>query len=83
MNVEIGTESPIFLFWEYLFQNFGILSLQCDRLPLSGASSAVWKTAVVVWQIATVLRLTGMLLMVVRQTAALSLVVISAGQWFW
>jgi hypothetical protein len=30
MNVEIGTETPIFLFWEFLFQNFGILSLQCD-----------------------------------------------------
>jgi hypothetical protein len=29
MNVEIGTETPIFLFWEYLFQNFGILFLQC------------------------------------------------------
>jgi hypothetical protein len=29
MNVEIGTESPIFLFWEDLFQNIGILSLQC------------------------------------------------------
>ncbi len=28
MNVEIGTEIPIFLFWEYLFRNFGILSLQ-------------------------------------------------------
>ncbi len=25
MNVEIGTETPIFLFWEYLFQNFGIM----------------------------------------------------------
>jgi hypothetical protein len=32
MNVEIGTETPIFLFWEYLFQNFGILSLQCGRM---------------------------------------------------
>ncbi len=31
MNVEIGTEAPIFLFWEYLFQIFGILSLQCVR----------------------------------------------------
>ena len=29
MNVEIGTETPIFLFWEYLFRKFGILSLQC------------------------------------------------------
>jgi hypothetical protein len=28
MNVEIGTETPIFLFWEYFFRNFGILSLQ-------------------------------------------------------
>jgi hypothetical protein len=32
MNVEIGTETPIFLFWEYFFQNFGILSLQCVLL---------------------------------------------------
>ncbi len=29
MNVEIGTETPKFLFWEYLFRNVGILSLQC------------------------------------------------------
>jgi hypothetical protein len=29
MNVEIGAEAPIFLFWECLFRNFGILSLQC------------------------------------------------------
>jgi hypothetical protein len=29
MNVEIGTESPIFLFLEYLFRNFPVLSLQC------------------------------------------------------
>jgi hypothetical protein len=30
MNVETGTETPIFLFWEYLFRNLGILSLQCS-----------------------------------------------------
>ncbi len=30
MNVEIGTVTQIFLFWEYLFRNFGILSLQCN-----------------------------------------------------
>ncbi len=30
MNVKIGTEAPIFLFWEYLFKFFGILSLQCS-----------------------------------------------------
>ncbi len=35
MNVEIGTEAPIFLFWEYLFQIFGILSLQC-RVKMRG-----------------------------------------------
>ncbi len=28
MNVQMGTETPIFLFWEYLFQIFGISSLQ-------------------------------------------------------
>ncbi len=32
MNVEIGTKTPIFIFWEYLFQIFGILSLQCVSL---------------------------------------------------
>jgi hypothetical protein len=29
MSVEIRTETPIFLIWEYLFRNFGIWSLQC------------------------------------------------------
>jgi hypothetical protein len=35
MNVEIGTETSIFLFWEYLLRNLGILSLQCsaDNTP--------------------------------------------------
>jgi hypothetical protein len=29
MNVETGTETPKFLFWEYLFRNFGIWSFKC------------------------------------------------------
>ncbi len=29
MKMEIKTEAPIFLFLEYLFPIFGILSLQC------------------------------------------------------
>ncbi len=29
-----GTETPKFLFWEYLFRNFGILSLQCGSISL-------------------------------------------------
>jgi hypothetical protein len=36
VEVEIGTETLIFLFWEYLFRNFGILSLQCGRVGLGG-----------------------------------------------
>jgi hypothetical protein len=36
MNVEIGNETPIFLFWEYLFRNFGILSLQCTYVSVFG-----------------------------------------------
>jgi hypothetical protein len=38
MNAEIGTEAPIFLFWEYLFRNFGILSLQCGKVEFSVAT---------------------------------------------
>jgi hypothetical protein len=40
MNVEIGTETPIFLFWEYLFQISGILSLQCEPSTLATAKMA-------------------------------------------
>jgi hypothetical protein len=32
MNVEIGTGTPIFLLWEYLFRKFGILSFQCTYM---------------------------------------------------
>jgi hypothetical protein len=39
MNVEIGTETLIFLFWEYLFGNFGILFLQCTAPVLSFISA--------------------------------------------
>jgi hypothetical protein len=38
MNVEIGTETLIFLFWGYLFQNFGILSLQCPTKGMTKES---------------------------------------------
>ncbi len=35
MNVEIGTEAPIFLFWEYLYQIVDIFSLQCVSTLIS------------------------------------------------
>jgi hypothetical protein len=44
MNVEIGTDTPIFLFWEYLFLNFGILSLQCGHWVLERALYIIFAT---------------------------------------
>jgi len=37
MNLEIATLAPQFLLWEYLFQIFGIGSLQC------GSSTSCWE----------------------------------------
>jgi hypothetical protein len=45
MNVEIGTDTPIFLFWEYLFQNFGILSLQCVMTTGSSDKAIIGNTS--------------------------------------
>ncbi len=43
MTVEIGTETPIFLFWEYLFRNFGILSLLCSDSVLMRDPSLIFR----------------------------------------
>ncbi len=50
MNVQIGTETPIFLFWEYLFRNFGILSLQCGRQAVICQLGKYMTVTACVWQ---------------------------------
>jgi hypothetical protein len=51
MTVEIGTDTPIFLFWDYLFRNFGILSLQCSIMAIlaglyTGFAENIWPLSV-------------------------------------
>jgi hypothetical protein len=42
MNVETGTEAPIFLFWEYLLQIVGIFSLQCSHYLFGYSEEQGW-----------------------------------------
>jgi hypothetical protein len=45
MNVVgIGTETDEFVFWEYLFLIFGIVSLQCTQQVKTGICTAPWRT---------------------------------------
>jgi hypothetical protein len=52
MNVGIGTVAAQFLSWEYLFQIFGIVSLQCSGYGtqynmVAGRSELTWHGGVV------------------------------------
>ncbi len=49
MNVEIGTETPLFLFWEYFLPIFGIFSLQCAYRGSYVEKSAETHTIVSGW----------------------------------
>jgi hypothetical protein len=53
-NFTHSTETPIFLFWEYLFRNFGNLSLQCvieeDSIGWNGADGGIRRKNGRLWE---------------------------------